>query len=106
MPPATAKLALDPDAGTTPPPVTKSPFPEQFPPPHVMSAWADETVTSATLGTTTCRALTVIEFAEELCSLITTLPPPGRATVWFGEPETLTDCPLIVKPRISEYPET
>src|SRR5437879_3703781 len=105
MPPATAKSALEPDAGMTPPPVTKSPLPEQFPPPQVMSACAEETMMSATPGTVTCSAFTVIVLLDPLCSLITSVPM-GTVTVWLGEPDTLIDCPLTMSPRISEEPDT
>src|SRR5438105_198822 len=85
-PPATAKFALPPDGDTIhPPPVTKSD------PAHggcgggpgqVMSACADAMTTSATPGTITCSALTVMSPGPLLfCSLMITSPPPGSITV-------------------------
>src|SRR5206468_12226801 len=63
---------------------------------QVMSACAEEMITSATPSTLTWRALTVMSPEPALvCSLITTLPVPfGSRTVWFGVPSTCIPCPF------------
>src|SRR2546422_9929874 len=105
MPPATPKLARPPDDPVIqPPPVTKSPTGLEHAA-HAMSACADEITTSASGGpgrglqTVTCSALTVISGGLPLvvpdCSLITITPaPPGRPTVWFGSPGTVSGGPF------------
>src|SRR2546426_3334040 len=102
MPPATPKFAFAPDGVPViqPPPVMKS---AGVHPgggggggagAQVMSACAEEMITSATPSTLTWRALTVMSPEPALvCSLMTTLPF-GNSTVWYGVPSTWTTCPL------------
>src|SRR5258708_5952803 len=114
-PPAPAKLPRAPEGVPVihPPPVTKSP-PPQTVWLQVMSAWADETTTSArTLDglsgsvTNTCRALTVIEpvfpLDAAVCSLMITVTF-NKVTVWLGEPETTIGTPCTFKFTSSELP--
>src|SRR5207244_10113671 len=96
MPPPPPKFAFAPDGVPViqPPPVTKSAgvqpgggggggVGEQ-----VMSACAEEMITSATPSTITCSALTVMSPEPPLCSLMMTRPRPvGNVTVWLGIPE-------------------
>src|ERR1051325_3342244 len=110
MPPATPKFpfALDGVPVIQPPPVTKS-LPAQ---PdgggagrQLMFACAEEMMTSATPGTVTCRALTVMSPGPALvCSLMTTPPPPGNGTVWLGAPETSIVRPFTDRAAMSELP--
>src|SRR3989442_16026314 len=109
IPPATPKFALVWDGVPViqPPPVAKS-APVQ---PggggagwQVMSACAEEMITSATPSTLTWRALTVMSPAPALvCSLMTTLPF-GNVTVWFGVPSIAIVCPFTDRRAISELP--
>src|SRR5438034_3101868 len=103
-----SKLPLAPDGAMIhPPPVTKSgqeaggggngcgqP----------MSACADDITTSATPGTMTWSALTVIAPGGAVsCSLITTCPF-GSGIVWLGCPLTTMVWLLMVSSAISELP--
>src|SRR2546426_4887499 len=112
MPPATPKFAFAPDGVPViqPPPVMKS---AGVHPgggggggagAQVMSACAEEMITSATPSTLTWRALTVMSPAPALvCSLMTTLPF-GNVTVWFGVPSIAIVCPFTDRRAISELP--
>src|SRR6266851_2400462 len=114
MPPATPKLARDPDGVPVihPPPVTKSPTGGVHAP-HEMSAWDEEMTTSASVGpprgskAVTCSALTVmlawLPLAEPDCSLIMTFKN-GRLTIWLGWPVTVIGSPLMTSPASSELP--
>src|SRR5258705_3181610 len=107
MPPATPNVPLAPDGVPViqPRAVTKSPVVHEGAPRHTMSACAEDTTTSATPVTTTCRALTVMSPGEPDCSLITTLPrPAGSRMVWLGEPDTTIGVPLIPRLTISDDP--
>src|SRR5713101_3880858 len=74
IPPATPKLALAPALVIHPPPVTKSLAVLQLGAPQVTSASAEEMMTFATLGMTTCSALTVRSAGPWFfCSLMTRL---------------------------------
>src|SRR5256885_16850541 len=114
MPPATPKFAFAPDGVPViqPPPVMKS---AGVHPgggggggagAQVMSACAEEMITSATPSTLTWRALTVMSPAPPLvCSLMTTLPEPfGNSTVWFGVPSTWITCPFTDRRAVCELP--
>ena len=114
MPPATPKFAFAPDGVPViqPPPVMKS---AGVHPgggggggagAQVMSACAEEMITSATPSTLTWRALTVMSPAPPLvCSLMTTLPVPfGNSTVWFGVPSTWITCPFTDRRAMCELP--
>src|SRR5437867_4207071 len=112
-PPATAKFPLAPVGVPVihPPPVTKSPAQGGAFPAQVISACAEEIMTSAMPVTITCKAVTVkfplLPLAEPDCSLITTCPCPfGSDTVWLGCPDTAIAILLMVRPAISELPLT
>src|SRR6266550_4680182 len=47
-----------------------------------------------------------LHYALPICSLITMTPKPGTGTCWFTSPLTVIVWPLIVRPAISELPET
>src|SRR5216117_1507683 len=106
MPPATPKLALAPEGVPViqPPPVAKS-APAQTGGGgagwQVISACAEETITSATPGTMICSALTVMSPAPLLvCSLIIT-SPTTKGTLWLGAPEIVMDWPFTDSVAIS-----
>src|SRR5713101_1631004 len=106
IPPATPKLALAPALVIHPPPVTKSLAVLQLGAPQVTSASAEEMMTFATLGMTTCSALTVRSAGPWFfCSLMTTCPPAGSEMVWFGAPETAIVWPLMTRLASSELRE-
>src|SRR6266446_943436 len=110
IPPATPKLALAPEGVPViqPPPVTKS-APAVQPGGggagwQVISACAEETITSAAPRTLTWSALTVMSPAPLLvCSLMIT-SPTGKGTVWLGAPEIVMDWPFTDSVAISELP--
>src|SRR6266480_477795 len=110
IPPATPKLALAPEGVPViqPPPVTES-APAVQPGGagagwQVISACAEETITSATPGTMIWSALTVMSPAPLLvCSLIIT-SPTTKGTLWLGSPETVTVWPFTDSAVMSELP--
>src|SRR5713226_1969191 len=108
IPPATPKFPRAPEGVLIqPPPVTKSPPGHRGGPVQVTSACADEITTSATPSMTTCRAFTVMSadlLSTELCCSLMIRRPSGREMVWLGCPLTVTPCPLIIRPTISEVP--
>src|SRR5436309_9141860 len=109
IPPATPKLALAPEGMPViqPPPVAKS-APVQAGAAgagwQVISACAEETITSATPGTTTWSALTVMSPGPVLvCSLMIS-SPTSNGTVWLGAPEIVMVWPFTDSAAMSEVP--